>query len=205
MEDQLRPTLEAFAGRKPAENGGSPEVMFVLGLPGSGKGTLCTRLSAEFGWYHFSVGDYLRKMCSAYNVRDAVFAGMPLQEVKSALQRRDLLPAEVIASIVAQKITKQQSEHGDQQFLIDGFPRNLKSAEAFDETIGRPKAVLLFDCAKQVAKDRFLFRGRGDDNADFFEKRWQDHEKYNRDIVKRYGDIVETVRPVMSYINVVDD
>ena len=35
--------------------------MFVLGGPGSGKGTQCALLSREFGFVHVSVGDVLRR------------------------------------------------------------------------------------------------------------------------------------------------
>ena len=34
--------------------------MFVLGGPGSGKGTMCARIVEEFGFMHLSAGDLLR-------------------------------------------------------------------------------------------------------------------------------------------------
>lgn len=36
-------------------------VIFVLGGPGAGKGTQCTKLSKEFGFVHLSAGDLLRE------------------------------------------------------------------------------------------------------------------------------------------------
>ncbi len=38
----------------------SVAVVFVLGGPGSGKGTQCKRLAQDHGLQHFSVGDVLR-------------------------------------------------------------------------------------------------------------------------------------------------
>ena len=38
-----------------------PQVVFVLGGPGSGKGTQCNNLVKEFGCVHLSVGELLRK------------------------------------------------------------------------------------------------------------------------------------------------
>ncbi len=35
-------------------------IVFVLGAPGSGKGTQCERLAAQFGLTHLSIGDLLR-------------------------------------------------------------------------------------------------------------------------------------------------
>lgn len=36
-------------------------VVFVLGAPGSGKGTQCTLIRERFGWQHLSTGDLLRQ------------------------------------------------------------------------------------------------------------------------------------------------
>ena len=37
-----------------------PNVIFVLGAPGAGKGTQCTKLSSKYGYKHLSAGDLLR-------------------------------------------------------------------------------------------------------------------------------------------------
>ena len=37
-----------------------PNVVFVLGAPGAGKGTQCTKLSNKYGYAHLSAGDLLR-------------------------------------------------------------------------------------------------------------------------------------------------
>jgi UMP-CMP kinase len=39
---------------------GEKKVFFVLGGPGSGKGTYCAKLVADKGYAHFSAGDLLR-------------------------------------------------------------------------------------------------------------------------------------------------
>lgn len=36
-------------------------VLFVLGGPGSGKGTQCENMKNRFGYVHFSTGDLLRE------------------------------------------------------------------------------------------------------------------------------------------------
>ena len=38
-----------------------PSVLFVLGGPGAGKGTVCTKLVNEYGYVHLSAGDLLRE------------------------------------------------------------------------------------------------------------------------------------------------
>lgn len=37
-----------------------PKVVFVLGAPGSGKGTQCAKIVNDFGYVHLSAGDLLR-------------------------------------------------------------------------------------------------------------------------------------------------
>lgn len=41
--------------------GPSPQVLFVLGGPGCGKGTQCTKIVKKFGYVHLSAGDCLRE------------------------------------------------------------------------------------------------------------------------------------------------
>lgn len=38
-----------------------PKIVFVLGAPGAGKGTQCTKIVEEFGFVHLSAGDLLRE------------------------------------------------------------------------------------------------------------------------------------------------
>jgi len=38
-----------------------PQVVFVLGGPGSGKGTQCANIVREYGFVHLSAGDLLRE------------------------------------------------------------------------------------------------------------------------------------------------
>ena len=41
------------------------KVVFVLGAPGSGKGTQCARIVETYGWQHLSAGDLLRQEVAA--------------------------------------------------------------------------------------------------------------------------------------------
>jgi len=42
------------------EESRKPEVVFVLGGPGAGKGTQCANIVKKYGWCHLSAGDLLR-------------------------------------------------------------------------------------------------------------------------------------------------
>lgn len=41
-------------------NSSKPKILFVLGGPGSGKGTQCDNLVNKFGFKHLSAGELLR-------------------------------------------------------------------------------------------------------------------------------------------------
>lgn len=37
-----------------------PQIIFILGGPGAGKGTQCDHMVKEYGYIHYSTGDLLR-------------------------------------------------------------------------------------------------------------------------------------------------
>ena len=50
----------ALAAGQTGGGGKKPQVVFVLGGPGAGKGTQCANIVKEYGWVHLSAGDLLR-------------------------------------------------------------------------------------------------------------------------------------------------
>lgn len=94
------------------------------GAPASGKGTLCKRLSEEFGMYHLSVGDFLRQKRKE--------KGQEL--IESYLSRSELLPGDVLIPLLQEKI-EHETQNGAAKFLIDGFPRSLEQLKEFREQV----------------------------------------------------------------------
>lgn len=93
-----------------------------LGAPGTGKGTQAKKLSSKYGLPHISTGDILR---------NAVKKGTELGlKAKAIMDRGDLVPDEVILGIVKNRLVNPDCAKG---FLLDGFPRTLAQAEAFDK------------------------------------------------------------------------
>ncbi len=71
------------AGALPADS----SIIFVLGGPGSGKGTQCERIVAKYGHTHLSAGDLLR---------DEVKSGSELgKECETTMKEGKLVPMEV--------------------------------------------------------------------------------------------------------------
>jgi UMP-CMP kinase family protein len=150
-------------------------VIFVLGGPGSGKGTQCERIVDRYaGVHHFSAGDLLR---------DAVKSGNT--ELEVIMREGKLVPMDVTIGLLRDAMVAT----GGTRFLIDGFPRAMDQAEAFESTIQPCTAVLYFECSEEVMRARLLERGKTSGRAD-------DNEET---IVKRFRTFVEQSKPVIEH------
>jgi adenylate kinase len=92
--------------------------ILFLGPPGVGKGTIAEMLEKDFGIMHLSSGDILR---------DAVKENNPLGiEAKAYMEKGVLVPDEVIVKLMKEKLTGED-------FILDGFPRNLAQVKKLEE------------------------------------------------------------------------
>ncbi len=93
--------------------------MILLGPPGVGKGTQAGFIARRYGIPHVSTGDMLRA---------AVRAGNRLGlEARRHMDAGGLVPDGVIIEMVAQRIREADCGAG---FLLDGYPRTAKQAQA---------------------------------------------------------------------------
>ncbi|KAK6513060.1 hypothetical protein TWF506_009223 [Arthrobotrys conoides] len=156
-------------------------IVFILGAPGAGKGTLCTHLATAYNLVHFSVGDSLRIWMRAN--RDKPLA----ERIQQKLQNQGfLIPEELnpfILEAIQDAMMNQEACNG---ILLDGFPRCMEQLESWntwpfsdDLTLkggSKPDVVLSFTVNKEIAKARYLARGRdGNDNEGVFEKRFAEY------------------------------
>ncbi|KAL2855052.1 adenylate kinase-domain-containing protein [Aspergillus pseudodeflectus] len=173
----------------------SPEtttVVFLLGGPGSGKGTQSTNLVRDYDFTHLSAGDLLR----AEQVRPESQYG---ELIKSYIREGQIVPMEITVALLSNAMAEKLAENeksnssaastgGKARFLIDGFPRKLDQAVFFEETVCVSEFTLFLDTSEEVMEKRLLKRGetsgRDDDNAE--------------SIRKRFRTFVETSMPVVD-------
>jgi adenylate kinase len=148
--------------------------LILLGPPGAGKGTQATRIAERLGIPHLSTGDMLRA---------AVLAGTGVGgEVKRIMEAGALVPDEVVVAIVADRIEALDAARG---FVLDGFPRTTKQAEALDQVLEERglalEAVLEIQVDEKALLERIEGRAqsakargepiRADDNSETLQKR----------------------------------
>jgi UMP-CMP kinase len=139
------------------------KVAFVLGGPGSGKGTQSSKMVEEFGVVHLSAGDLLRAHIKSGSADGKMVAEM--------IEQGQIVPSSVTVGL----LQGAMQASGKSQFLIDGFPRNDENRAAFEGQTGiQPSVIFFFDCPEEVMERRLLGRneGRTDDNEATIRKRF---------------------------------
>lgn len=98
--------------------------ILIMGGPGAGKGTMSAKIVEKFGLVHISTGDIFRS-----EIAKQTELGL---SAKSYMDKGLLVPDEVTNPMVKSFLEKQDCANG---YLLDGYPRNLAQAEAFDELV----------------------------------------------------------------------
>lgn len=158
-------------------------VVYILGGPGSGKGTQSANLVRDYGFVHLSAGDLLRE---EQNTEGSQYGDLIKNYIKDGL----IVPMEITVKLLENAIRaildKSGSDSG--KFLIDGFPRKLDQAIFFEESVCPSKCTLFLDCPEDVMRERLLNRGKTSGRID-------DNEE---SIVKRFRTFLETSMPVVD-------
>ncbi|BBM98597.1 adenylate kinase [Marchantia polymorpha subsp. ruderalis] len=167
-------------------------VVFVLGGPGCGKGTQCEKIVKDFGFLHLSAGDLLRE-----EVKKGTPVGLNCDKL---MKEGKLVPVEVTLGLIEKAMTAS----GKSRFLIDGFPRAIDQAKAFEAKICRPDKVLFLECPKEVMEQRLLKRGessgRSDDNQATIIKRFETFQKESMPVIGFYDGVDKNIVAKVSSV-----
>ena len=163
-----------------------PPVFFILGGPGSGKGTNCAKLVEEFGFIHISAGDLLREEMK----KDTPLAA----QIAEIMKAGQIVPSEITVGLLFAAIraaTASSSRQPPLGFLIDGFPRKMDQAMMFEEQFQKAAGIVYFECSMEVMENRILGRAaagstRSDDNIESLRRRFQSNVESCVPVVERY-------------------
>ncbi|XP_071154907.1 uncharacterized protein [Mytilus edulis] len=207
---QKRPKVKFVLTSKQKEKstGGlkDAKVLFVIGGPGSGKGTQCAKIVEKYGFCHLSSGDLLRAEVQSESDR-----GKRLNEI---MEKGELVPLDEVLALLRDAMEKKVSE-GVKCFLIDGYPRELEQGERFEKEVAGCTGVLYFEVSDDTMTQRLLERGktsgRVDDNEETIKKRLEtfhnqtkpliDHYKEKSNIIKAEGTVDEIFTEVQKYMD----
>ncbi|MCI5552493.1 MAG: adenylate kinase [Tenericutes bacterium] len=119
--------------------------IIFIAPPAAGKGTQSSRLSKEFNLEHISTGDLLREEVKKGNT-----------ELKQMMESGSLVNDDIILTILKNKLETVND------YILDGFPRNLNQAIALDEMLKQNNtkidSVIYLDLDKETAKKRIVGR-----------------------------------------------
>lgn len=158
------------------------KTIFILGGPGSGKGTLCKKLKETFGFTHLSCGDILRKIIEKKEYKD-------WRKIKNIVDKGGFLPPDEMVGL----IKKYYEEISNNIVLLDGFPRIKENEEEWYrqmDKISEVIALLYLECSEEKMIERILLRAdeRSDKKMDIIKKRIQHFYKDTIQIINEYSE-----------------
>lgn len=169
--------------------------IIIFGPPGAGKGTQAKLISEEYDIPHLSTGAIFRS---------AIKNKTPLgKEVKSILDAGELVPDEKVVALVEEELSDSKYDDG---YILDGFPRTVPQAEAFDHILEKNgvslDAFLQLEVPEEELVKRILSRGEGrsDDTPEKIKNRLQVYWKETQPVLNYYHqqDIVKEIDGVGS-------
>ncbi|OGY36006.1 MAG: hypothetical protein A3E36_04270 [Candidatus Andersenbacteria bacterium RIFCSPHIGHO2_12_FULL_45_11b] len=139
-----------------------PKVLYVMGMPGAGKGTQAEMIAETVGYMQFSTGNAFRTIS-----RQDTDLG---RRVKETIDNGFLAPPEMAAEVVIAAV--QEFVSHDTGLVFDGTPRTVRESEIVDQFFldhgyGRP-LVLYLEVSKEIMMERSSKRLYCMDIADGF-------------------------------------
>ncbi|ODN04486.1 Adenylate kinase isoenzyme 1 [Orchesella cincta] len=172
---------------KSAINGKKRICIWILGGPGSGKGTQCERLADRFNLAHLSTGDLLRKVCK----EDTPLA----QQFKQAMERGELVDTQALLQLLISAMKDAYKNFNG--YLIDGFPREVEQGYLFSETIGMPHVIVSLEVPDDILVERLLKRGqdsgRSDDNEETILLRLRTFHNISQPVIDQWREKVVVI------------
>ena len=156
------------------------QVFFIIGGPGSGKGTQCKLLEKKINFTHINVGEILRNERNKKNINSII--------INRYIDNGLILPSHITVKLIIEEINKSHFDI----ILLDGFPRNIDNLKYWNNLkLNLNTNCILFSCDENILIKRLIKRSknsnRKDDNLEIILKR-----------IKIYNDNQEKL---LKYLN----
>ncbi len=160
--------------------------LLMVAPPGAGKGTQAKRLADHYGIAHLASGDLLRREVASGS--DLGKAAQPY------LDRGDLVPDDLVLKMLTIEVLEASADQG---YVLDGFPRTLRQAEAayqiaqqFDDVT--LQAVIHLRVGRDELLRRLLSRarreGRRDDDEATIQHRLEVYDRETEPLLGFYAE-----------------
>ena len=161
------------------------DFVLLMGAPGAGKGTQAKRLQEALGLPHVATGDLFRD-----NLARQTELGKLAQTYMNAGK---LVPDEITVAMAKERLSQPDCESGA---LLDGFPRTLAQAEAFDKLVEELSANISIVPYIHVSEEEVIARllgraekeGRSDDNAETIQVRMRVYDELTAPLLNYYEE-----------------
>ncbi len=122
-------------------------ILILLGAPGTGKGTQGKIIGESFKIPNISTGEILR---SAIEKKTQVGA-----EAQAFMNKGELVPDDVMIRLIRDRLAEDDCQSG---FILDGFPRTVKQAEALDELFHESGLKLDYAVGLELENEKIIKR-----------------------------------------------
>lgn len=122
----------------------------LLGAPGSGKGTLASRLEERLHIPHIATGDIFR-----FNLKNNTELG---KLAKVYIDKGELVPDDITCNMVRDRFEQADAKEG---FILDGFPRTIPQATELDKMLKEMGKKIDYVFLVQADDERIIKRMGG--------------------------------------------
>ena len=177
--------------------------LLLISAPGAGKGVISKYLVDKYNYLHVSMGNLLREKAKTDKSIDEI------------IKQGAFVDDNIVNNLLEEFIEKNK----DAKFVFEGFPRNIKQQETFEEMLNKydialDKAIYI-NIEKEIAVKRITGRLMCSNCNDVYNKYFDDIEgnkckscggelvKRNDDDVStyeaRYDTFIEKTMPLVNY------